>query len=426
MIYTYFFVYFSRRLALVTTALFSTVLIFMMSTLLPDSLRTNLGNHNAIFMSLFPSHGTKEILASATPKITFLTDLGLLSGMSFGENVSGHSSPGNEARHLLFLKVHKAASTTILNMVLRFAMSRQLNVMLPRFRNTLSEHYKNWSTNAISLPPGAPFFDVLCNHLVFDETEVRKCVHQDATFVGIVRHPLDQFESAFNYYRNIYPIQYLKDIPGPNPMFTYIKDPWVWESKDITQSFTHNRMSFDFGMEMDHARNETYVDSYISYLQQTFHLVLLTERFDESVILMRRLLGWNIQDVLYLRSNAFNKTAFNSTGYSFTEDDKFIHRRFNKADYALYETFSGMFKNKLSSQDESFFSEVAYFRRLINHLSVFCQSSVHPAMLVGATEWHRSFAVTKKDCELMCMEELVLVDMVRTIQLNRSSAKIAN
>ncbi|PVD30412.1 hypothetical protein C0Q70_09678 [Pomacea canaliculata] len=44
-----------------------------------------------------------------------------------------------EVTHVFFLKVHKAASTTVMNIIYRFALSRNLTVMLPRRSNSFSQ-----------------------------------------------------------------------------------------------------------------------------------------------------------------------------------------------------------------------------------------------------------------------------------------------
>jgi hypothetical protein len=65
-------------------------------------------------------------------------------------------------------------------------------------------------------------------------------------------------------------------------------------------------MSFDFGLEPNLMDNATAVSEYINYLNNTFHLVMVSERFEESMVLLKRLMGWGLQDVLYIRSNVLS------------------------------------------------------------------------------------------------------------------------
>ena len=84
------------------------------------------------------------------------------SGPAIAENRPHGAEPTKEVQHLFFLKVHKAASTTVLNVIYRFALSRHLVVMLPvsRLANILSERSKVWTSNAA--PPSSWCWPLRC------------------------------------------------------------------------------------------------------------------------------------------------------------------------------------------------------------------------------------------------------------------------
>nr|KAG5704055.1 hypothetical protein BaRGS_017559 [Batillaria attramentaria] len=279
----------------------------------------------------------------------------------------------NEVKHVFFLKVHKAASSTVQNVMLRFALSRGLNVMLPRNGHILSESSKTWLRNAIPPPHGVQHYDILCNHLVFEEESVRYGLHPDTVFIGIVRQPFEQFVSAFMYYRNKYSVAYLKKIGGEDPVSTYLTQPGKWETLKGRSSMTHNRMSFDFGLEPMDMQDEHQVAKYIQYLNDTFHLVLVSERFDESMILMKRRLGWGMKDVLYFKNNVFKHKEKN-----YTEEQRNTHRRFNMADYTLYEHFSQLFDKRVNAEGKSFADEVKTYSSVRERVGQFCTSHEEP------------------------------------------------
>nr|KAG5699093.1 hypothetical protein BaRGS_017776 [Batillaria attramentaria] len=265
-------------------------------------------------------------------------------------------SGGAEKHHVFFLKVHKAASTTVQNVLLRFALSRRLKVQLPKSGHMLSQSSKNWLVRALPLPPGVSAFDILCNHIVFDEQSVRARLYPDSVFIGIVRQPFSQFVSAFKYYRDRYRLKYLRKLPDAYPISEYLKNPGSWEPYDPGTSYTNNRMSFDFGIDPLRMRDQAYVADYVMYLNKTFHLVLVSERFDESMILMRRYLGWKMKDVLYVKNNVYkSKTS------GFTVEQKLAHMRYNMADYALYEHFSDLFDKRVAAEGEEFREEVKVY-----------------------------------------------------------------
>lgn len=331
----------------------------------------------------------------------------------FGQQKVPEEVPAEEVHHLFFLKVHKAASTTVLNVVYRFALSHHLVVFLPKpwMANILSEQDKKWSQNADPLPPGAEHFDILCNHLIFDEASIRRELPEGTAFVGIVRQPFEQFVSAFWYYREKYSYKYLLRIPGQRPISTYLQHPRHWEPKAGVLQFTNNRMSIDFGMDPNQVHNKVYVKKYVQYLSKTFHLVMVSDRFDESILLLRRLLGWKVQDVVYIQNNVRKNKFYNQT---FTSKEKRTHRSLNLADYALYERFSKVLDDKVRAAGKSFSEEVKSFQVICRAVSDYChdKTTAHP-MVVQAEPWREEFSITKKMCDLMMMDEIQFVDTVR-------------
>ncbi|KAK7474616.1 hypothetical protein BaRGS_00034145, partial [Batillaria attramentaria] len=308
-----------------------------------------------------------------------------------------------EKRHVFFLKVHKAASTTVMNVMLRFALSRSLNVMLPRVSHMFSEESKEWTTNVMRLPGNVQKFDILCNHLIFEENAIRAAMYPDTVFTGSVRHPFRQFVSAFMYYKHVWSITYLTRIPGSDPVKTYLSDPKKWEIPSVPNSFTHNRMSFDFGMDPMNMTDENYVADYLKYLNDTFDLVLVSERFDESMVMMKRLLNWKMKDVLHFKNNAHSHKKI-----EYSEDQMSNHRKFNMADYALYDFFSQLFDARVLKEGESFNDEVRVFKSVREAVSEFCKNNTDSTLTVNATSWNEQFDVTRTDCELMGKPEMEL------------------
>ena len=54
--------------------------------------------------------------------------------------------------------------------------------------------------------------------------------------------------------------------------------------------------------------NEEEVAAKIQEVDATFHLVMILERFQESLILMRNILGWSFDDIKNLKLNARKET----------------------------------------------------------------------------------------------------------------------
>ena len=63
-------------------------------------------------------------------------------------------------------------------------------------------------------------------------------------------------------------------------------------------------MFYDMGLDHRNYENYTHIQHSINSLDKDFNLVLILEHFDESLIMLRRRLCWNIDDVVYFTTNA--------------------------------------------------------------------------------------------------------------------------
>jgi hypothetical protein len=99
-------------------------------------------------------------------------------------------------------------------------------------------------------------------------------------------------------------------------------------------------------------------------LRNRFTLAGLTERFDESLILLKRTLGWRMKDCLYVKRNVGTNRPDSDTIDANTI--KLIEEH-NKLDIELYEFARQMFEERISQQDPSFWRELKIFR-LYNRL----------------------------------------------------------
>ena len=65
--------------------------------------------------------------------------------------------------------------------------------------------------------------------------------------------------------------------------------------------FDKNELLWDLGMDVSQMEDKHKLREIIEFYEKEFDLVLIAERFDESLILMKNLLCWDLQDVIYLK-----------------------------------------------------------------------------------------------------------------------------
>ena len=147
--------------------------------------------------------------------------------------------------------------------------------------------------------------------------------------------------------------------------------------------------------------DHTKVHEYLRYLDTEFKLVLVVERFDESLILMKRLLHWDILDILYLKANSHshNSVSLNSTEIDMTRKTCFL-------DWALYDYFTAVFENKVAEQGQDFKEEVEHFKQLVSNVSSFCGEENRDSLMIRKSKWHTDFHFKAEECQLMKMPEV--------------------
>ena len=94
-------------------------------------------------------------------------------------------------------------------------------------------------------------------------------------------------------------------------------------------------------------------------IEKHYLLVGLFERFDETMILLKRKLGWRMRDILYRRQNVGSnrRSVKNVAGFIVNSIE-----RYNQLDFELYEYARQLFEKRRTEQDSSFGRELFLFR----------------------------------------------------------------
>ena len=226
-------------------------------------------------------------------------------------------------KHVYFLKVHKAGSTTIQNILWRYGFSHGLNIVT--FHNKLmslaSPNFEHL------LPPDPPSlqdgkYDIFLEHSIYDERQLKKRLFEDTVNIAIIRKPLSQLHSTFKFYK-LSKVLHLGHFQ--NPMAEFLQRPEKYMSKTKQQSVadwhlvlktTKNRVATEFGFHP----GEHSIQGYLKYIESKF-LVLILERLSESLVLLRRKLCWGMKDILVFQMRQQNSGHVNRGVTSRRYDD---------------------------------------------------------------------------------------------------------
>ena len=273
----------------------------------------------------------------------------------------------------------------------------------------------------VSPPDGRLVYDILCNHIIFNYTEIAPYFPADTVYVGIVREPFSQFISSFIYEAAF--STYLRSITRANPVnpiekFLFSSFDHHYIHMQPHEVMFNNRMSVDFGFPLGNfwadKSNTSIVDAFIKDVDGRFNLVMITELFDESLILLRRLLGWKTEEIIYLKSNVFTATSkspsWMSRSSSRTDYPEYFKRAFEtyaSLDVALYKHFYQKLKDTIASQPPEFQAEVADFKDLQRNVSDLCKRDVSLSLphLFKQTNHTSEFTLNQEKCDDMKREE---------------------
>ncbi|XP_078620778.1 galactosylceramide sulfotransferase-like isoform X2 [Branchiostoma floridae x Branchiostoma japonicum] len=305
-------------------------------------------------------------------------------------------------RKFVFIKTHKTGGCTIVNIFQRYAIRHKLSALLPAAGTFFPWHYPPAKEDYIHTPDEQ--YDVLMNHMRYNKTWLRTKFPANTAYISVLREPSSHLKSAMNYYN----LPKLMKIKSKNPVQTFLQDPWKY--KDLSEAYfdfcnvtwdgTRNFLSFDLGYPTEGAEDKERARQYISELEADFTLVLLLEHLDESLVLLRRLMCWEVLDVLY------DMTPKNNRNYSYKKyvpsaEELANLRRWKAVDYLLYDTFNSSLWRKIAAQGPDFYDELHYFKEVKQLVSTHCKMRGKENLKVAASKWSPQFQVDQKLCRGM-------------------------
>jgi hypothetical protein len=141
-----------------------------------------------------------------------------------------------------------------------------------------------------------------------------------------------------------------------------------------------NQMIRDLGLDNIDTERPDRVDEYIAQLENQYHLVMIMEHMDKSLILMRHLLGWDLQDIVSLPMNQQQRRSSKDALEHLTQGQRENLRKINSADHALYRRFYALFEMRLAEFGNSRMeAELDAYRCLNNAVYDACQVTSYRA-----------------------------------------------
>jgi len=244
--------------------------------------------------------------------------------------------------NVVFLKTHKTGSSTMSNIMLRFADTHNLTVGLPLKNHWELGGYPAYIDRRLIDPP-LPKYNIIGHHFRFNIENLQDIVPEDARFITIIRAPKDNVESVFGFFVDQSPfVNWMQsDETGTTSkrLETFYDNPDSFFNKNTDWFFrAKNHMFFDSGYDVSNP-NDEYIDSRIEEMDHIFSLVLITDYFDESLIMMKNRLCWSWEDIVYIKFKMRIEEA--KTEVNPVLEKKIL--KWNHADRKVYDYFNKTF-----------------------------------------------------------------------------------
>ncbi|XP_065217676.1 galactose-3-O-sulfotransferase 3-like [Planococcus citri] len=230
--------------------------------------------------------------------------------------------------NVYFLKTHKTGSTTVENIILRFALMNSLDVMNIIY-TTYYLPFSELSIYSHTRPPNNKYH-ILAHHVRYD-SKLKSYQYPDTPTVTILRHPVAHFKSKYDFFQlNLVTGMSLKQF-----LNAPIKPPLLVGVDSFMAYRGYNQMSVDLGFDPNQSKNQTAIAEFIEKIDREFDLVMIMEFMEASIILLANLMGWPLETVAHLKLIARVPDS-NANNYNLTLRDEFTIMKLNEVDTQLY------------------------------------------------------------------------------------------
>jgi len=293
--------------------------------------------------------------------------------------------------HVFFHKKHKSASSTLSAIMKDWSKKNRMKMAktpVPAFLGGYPGSFND--TLVRGIPDDDGKFDVILHHLRFQEENLKKVLYDDTVYMTSMRSPLSHFVSAFEFFYKRFgdtkamenrakgeslicwgaPYkQILNNEIGKtaNEFIAAVGEnydpnmPWHFRAKN----FQGYELGFDTLLESTEEIQEAWEET-----DRRFDLIMITEYYWESLVLMKDLLCMSWID-LFIDSRtvgAYDKPTF-------TESEVAKFKDFNKLDEFIYQKSNSTFWERVQDRPGGMTKMEADVAKL-KSLYAFCNDNV--------------------------------------------------
>lgn len=158
-----------------------------------------------------------------------------------------------------------------------------------------------------------------------------------AKLIAIIRHPATMLESyyVYNGWQARFGVNFSTFIQQPN-MYNRRIRPGVLKMDNV--------ILYIFGLKEEDKRNSDAINSVLKMIEKEFDLIMIFERLEESLVMLRQLLGWQWSDVMIVSPGNVRKSEYR---VNISRSEMKLVTDWCWGDFQLYKHFSAAFDEKV-------------------------------------------------------------------------------
>ena len=271
-------------------------------------------------------------------------------------------------------------------------------------------------------------YDVYGLHGIWNPATVRAVMERDpkgrGLYFSILRDPVELFSSLWDY------VNLGKHYNMSLEAYALSDKTGRLRDRSLMKHVGRNQMLFDFGLHPYYFDNQAKVGEKIKQIEDDFDLVLIADKFEESVVLLKNALCWTYKDVSYLKLNA-RKEGKKS---ALSDKARKALKEWLKSDYKLYDHFTDKFEREVARMGAS---KMATERQILSEANrkirdtCVIEKAEYSELPVTYRNWGKGVEGYRMNetagplCKYYGIGEMAFIDELRAIQSERAAAKMA-
>ena len=306
-------------------------------------------------------------------------------------NLSSQNVNIQTKSRVMFLKTHKTATSTLINMYYLYGIRRRLNFVAKPYNHWLGEISQDIKVDALLKPRPGQQWEMQVTHGIFNADGEHQVLPKATTFyTTILRSPDTQFPSAFYYFgeEKRQRLVYGASLSKGELIDKYLEkrqiSPTDHLSPALDLGWTHFTQQFGSSKPV-----QDRIDGFIKFLDDEMDLIMISERLDESLIVFKEYMGWDNEDILYLNRNVAPEQSKDELSDS-TKNNLFKHLTLDKQMFDFFNASLDRHIDKLGRKHIE--DQVREFRFLREEFEDKCFNK----SMVKVMEWDtRSYELTE-------------------------------